>query len=341
MFGALLVVVVACVRSPAPVASPPLPTVPPPPPPHRDVNSATVTGRVLDSSGSWVSHAEVMVRPAGERCVSPGDGIGGLTDERGEYVVVSESGVGPAHHGCVVVEARAGGTSGVAMSSATFTSDSPRVEVDVQLQQAPPLTPSQAEELVLRLVKAINHPHAASSELNLYILHGPEALRVALQQYRHVLGEVTATRALPLEPHDPQRYRFELLGSSGRTSVVDVYREDLIRLHSPYLDYGFRGERFVNAYLRAISSGDAVMLSRILNPDDIDFPVEKAREMIVGYRQRYRDTATIRPEFVDFDETRHLMRWRLRGTGIDGETVTEILELGFGDGLVGLHDIIR
>jgi hypothetical protein len=124
-----------------------------------------------------------------------------------------------------------------------------------------------------------------------------------------------------------------------RVSRVDVYQEQLIRLHSPVLDYGFRSERFINAYLRAISSGDAVRLSRVLNPDDIDFPVERAREMIVAYRQRYRDTATIRAELVDVDERRHIIRWRLRGAGPTGEEVTEIIELGFGDGLIGIRGL--
>jgi hypothetical protein len=61
--------------------------------------------------------------------------------------------------------------------------------------------------------------------------------------------------------------------------------------------------------------------------------------MIVDYRQRYRDTATIRPEFVDVDEARHIIRWRLRGTGANGEELIEPIELGFGDGLIGVRGL--
>jgi hypothetical protein len=50
------------------------------------------------------------------------------------------------------------------------------------------------------------------------------------------------------------------------------------------LDYGLRSQAFMNAYLRAIASGDAMMLARILNPDDVDFPIETAREIVLRYR---------------------------------------------------------
>ncbi|HEX6177893.1 MAG TPA: hypothetical protein VF057_06005, partial [Thermoanaerobaculia bacterium] len=126
----------------------------------------------------------------------------------------------------------------------------------------------------------------------------------------------------------------ELRGANGRTSKIEIIQEDLVRIHSPLLDYGFRSERFINAYLRAIQSGDAEMLSRVMNPDDIDFPVEKAREMIVDYRLRFGDTARIRPEFVDVDETRHTISWRLRGGDI-----VETVVLGFGDGLIGVREV--
>jgi hypothetical protein len=141
------------------------------------------------------------------------------------------------------------------------------------------------------------------------------------------------------ELFDPRRFPFELRGEGGRTAHVEVFQEELIRLHSPLLDYGFRSERFINAYLRAISAGDAVRLSQVLNPDDVDFPVERAREMIVEYRRRYRDLASIRPELVDVEERRSLIRWRLRGVGPGGEEVTELIELVFGDGLIGIRGL--
>jgi len=218
----------------------------------------------------------------------------------------------------------------VATARTELTTAPPRLRVDVRLDQSQPLTAAEAERLVRLLAAAINAPAASSEELNLYILHGPEALRVALEQYRAVLGRVTSVGLVPSPQFDPRRFTFELRTAGERVSHVDVYQETLTRLHSPLLDYGFRAERFINAYLRAISSGDAVRLSQVLNPDDIDFPVGRAREMILAYRQRYRVAATIRGEFADVDEQRHIIRMRARH-------MTEIIELGFGDGLIGIR----
>ena len=318
---------------------PPAPSTPPPPPPDRPVTSANVSGRVVDASGRLTAHAAVFVRAADANCKPFEEGVGALSDEGGEYLAVAEAGAGPSSSGCVVVEARSGGASGTATARTEFTTASPRVRVDVRLESPPQLTAGEAERLVRQLVAAINEPAASIEDLNLYILHGPEALRVALEQYRSLLGRVTSVGLVPSDQFDPRRFTFELRTADERTSRVDVYQETLTRLHSPLLDYGFRAERFISAYLRAISSGDAVRLSQVLNPDDIDFPVERAREMIVAYRQRYRDTATIRGEFAGVDEQRHIIRFRLRGIGPNGDAVTEMIELGFGDGLIGIRGL--
>jgi hypothetical protein len=67
--------------------------------------------------------------------------------------------------------------------------------------------------------------------------------------------------------------------------------------------------------------------------------VERAREMIARYRLRYPDTATIRAEFVDVDERRHTLTWRLRGTGAGVRELTEDVVLRVGDGLVGVEGL--
>jgi hypothetical protein len=95
----------------------------------------------------------------------------------------------------------------------------------------------------------------------------------------------------------------------------------------------------MKAYLDAIADGDAERLARVLNPDDIDFPVPRAREMIAAYRARYGDVAAIRAEFVGVDEGKNVLRWRLRGRGPRGEEVTEPIDLGFGDGLIGIRGL--
>lgn len=210
-----------------------------------------------------------------------------------------------------------------------------RVSAPITIEVPPiaELTVGEGERLVRMLAEAINDPGRDVRELEPYILHGPEALRVALVQYRTAIGKVTGVRHV-------KEFIFELQGTKG-TSIVQAHREDRVRIHSALLDYGFRAERFMKAYLDSIVAGDAERLARVLNPDDIDFPVPRAKEMIEDYRRRYRDVSLIRPEFLAVDESKNVLRWRLRGPGADGREVVEPIDLGFGDGLIGvrgLHD---
>ncbi len=201
----------------------------------------------------------------------------------------------------------------------------------IEVPPAAELTVTEGERLVRMLAEAINDPARDTTELAPYVLHGPEALRAALVHYRTALGKVANVRHV-------KELTFELQGAKG-TSLVQAHREDRIRIHSALLDYAFRAERFLKAYLGAIADGDAERLARVLNPDDIDFPVPRAREMIDAYRKRYRDVRAIRAEFVGVDERRNVLRWRLRGPGPRGEEVTEPIDLGFGDGLIGIRGL--
>ena len=94
-----------------------------------------------------------------------------------------------------------------------------------------------------------------------------------------------------------------------------------------------------DSYLGAIADGDAERLARVLNPDDVDFPVPRAREMIADYRRRYRDLRAVRAEFVAVDERKNVLRWRLRGQDHQGQEVLELIDLGFGDGLIGIRGL--
>ena len=327
----------ATAPAPLPPSTPPIPTTPPPIPPERLIPSARVSGQVLDRDGRPVAHAMVLVRTADAACRPLDSGIGAVTDERGEFYVRAQSEDQAA--ACVVAEARSGGASGEGTDRVPFTLEGSVSRVEVRLDRVETLTFAAAERLVRQFAAAINQPSTDSSEVALHILHGPEALRVALDHYRSLLGEVRSVATLPQQAHDPRRFPFELTGSNGRRMRMDVYQEVLTRLHSGVIDYGFRSERFMHSYLRAISSGDAIRLSQVLNPDDIDFPVERAREIIIGYRHRYRDTASIRAEFVDIQEERATITWRLRGPGPAGDEVTELIHLGYGDGLIGVRGL--
>lgn len=335
----LLLSTLAC-ASPPPAAPIP-PATPPPPPPEREALATTVTGAVVSSDGIRVPHALVQVRPTDVTCVPLASAIGASSDDNGEFSVTVEGPVGPAYHGCVVVEAQSGGAHGSVTVPAWYTSsriDRVTARAEVRLLQPEVLSSAEAERLARRLTQAINEPASdAAGELALYVNGGGEALRVATEHYRLVLGSVVAIREVAPEEwyRNSPHHSFELRGSTGRTSRLNVHQEALTRLHSLLLDYGMRTERFMQAYVRAVSSGDAERLARILNPDDVDFPVERARAMIISYRERY-DTATLRPQLVAVDETRGRFTWRIIGRTPSGAEASETIELQTGDGLVGV-----
>jgi hypothetical protein len=95
----------------------------------------------------------------------------------------------------------------------------------------------------------------------------------------------------------------------------------------------------MKAYLGAIADGDAERLARVLNPDDVDFPVPRAQERIADYRRRYRDLRAVRAEFAGVDERKNVLRWRLRGRDPQGQEVIEPIDLAFGDGLIGIRGL--
>lgn len=305
-------------------------------------NAAIVVGQVVNASGNPVAFADVRVAAADPSCRAGSGEIGAIADANGGYAMTIESGVGPAHSGCVVVRAFSGGASGTASAATRFTSaeaERSPVRIKVALDQKAQLTATEAERLVRLFAHGINEPSgAAPGELQTYVLWGGEALRVALEQYREQLGSVASVApSHDANGTDPtyRRFSYELRGSNRNTARIDVHQEELIRLHSLLLDYGMRSQAFMLAYVRAISSGDAQQLARILNPDDVDFPVERARELIINYRLRY-DTATLRPEFVSASERRNTITWRLRGRSPGGEEVVETIELMTADGVIGV-----
>lgn len=332
----LLILLAACTPD-VPPAEPAAPT-PASPPPSRARSSATVSGRVIGAGGSPVAHAAVLVHPADAKCRALPDGATeARTDESGEYQVTIEVPVGPASRGCAVVEARSGGTGGSASAPALFTfseADRRPVRVDVRLVRPRAMTVAEGERLVRALADAINDSTGTvDPELALHVQQGSEALRVALGQYRALFGRIESIRPLPPDWH---AFPFEILGANGRTGRVTVEQGDLNRLRSPLLDYGARSGRFVTAYIRAIASGDAERFAMLLNPDDVDFPVDRAREIIASYHRRYADLGAIRAEFAGNDEKQHTITWRLRGQTPTGQPVTEDLVLRYGDGLIGV-----
>jgi hypothetical protein len=122
----------------------------------------------------------------------------------------------------------------------TFTSSKAEripVRADVVVRETEPLSLQEAERVVRLLSEAVGvSDHGVGIDLARYVAGGPEAARVAVEQYRAILGTVVTIRRVGTEGLDGgghvdyRRVRFELLGSSGRTAAVDVYQGELTRV---------------------------------------------------------------------------------------------------------------
>jgi hypothetical protein len=281
----------------------PLPPAHTPPPREPQPDRNTVSGTITTPRGAPADGALVVVRECnGKR------EWGAVADERGQYQVDVEA-------DCVTVEASAGG----AMGRSTTTS--------VRLQPAPDLTERRAQELIDTLLRAIGGDDEAVGALETYTPHHADALRVALENFRLVAG--TTPVAKPVRDSLIRGFEYEV----GPTRVY-VTGDDTHRVTGPLFEYSWRGAQYVTTFARLIAAGDAERLARLLNPDDVEYPVEDARKLIARMQPR-----------LDW------MRSRARFTGIDERTIQfELTDgtrgvgvaLAYGDGLLSLReDLLR
>lgn len=301
------------------------------------MNEVHVSGIVADAAGMRVDGAVVTVWPAGVDCAATGGSAMAVTDASGAFAVSVERGTGPAEQGCVVVEAKAGGSSARAVRNAFFASGSAadRVELELSLPRAPELTRKEGERLVDLLARAIpGGDEEVLRELDLYVRGDRQWLDGALTAYRQYLRGITAIEPAGEENDHWMRWRIE--GVAGRSVTTAVYRETLIELHGPLIDYGLRGASFVQRILDVAHAGDVERMARVLTADDEDVPLAVARDVVERLRTRF-DLPRATLVLVNVDEAANALHYRVSGPSRTGAMEEAILVVGYGDGLVGLR----
>ena len=319
---AIVLLLAACARDEAPPA--PRKQRVPPPPTAKRLRNVEIVGRVVDATGLTVDTAHITIHNGTRDCQPAGPPTKVDTNERGEILAAMQVDVGR----CLVVEAKAGGTRGVATVPVTLTTS--RVELRVRLDRAPQLTRTIADGAVGTLRSALAGNRDAISELATYARFSGEPLRVGLADMSMILGRVADAQLVTSEPN---RFVYQLVGTSGHSLGVEVNGDATIGLHAPLLHYGPRGRAFVTRFIELVATGDVPNFARLLNPDDVDVPEPKARAILDRFRAKL-DFAGARYELVRIDETRHRLHYRI--VGVDGKSVP--IELVYGDGLVGLDD---
>lgn len=336
----LFLLVLACRTGTVPTPStPPIPPESPPPLPERNTNVAHIEGRVLDAEGRGVDGARITAWGAGSDCRPEGYPVVTIAGPAGEYALSLERGVGPDEWGCIAAEARAGGALTNLERPILFTAAKgdrrSRLDLEISLPRAPILTRAEGERLIGVLVAALKSgDEAAIEELDLYIRGDRQRVNAALDAYRQYLRGVSEIEFVDAEGSHWMRWR--LTGAAGRTVPTSVYRETLIELHGPLIDFGDRGAGFVRRILDLAHQGDPERMARLLTADDEEVPLETAQRVIDHLRARF-DLPRASVVLAGVDDAGNVLRYRVSGSSREGTASEEILEVGYGDGLVWLR----
>lgn len=328
-------------RTPAPPpATPSTPPLSPPPLPVRAISAAAVTGEVLDRSGMAVDGALVQAQSGGVECEPAEGAFSTFTDAAGRFSLVVERGVGPEEQGCVVLNAGAGGAAASVRIPATFTSiaGDPRRELHATLRLGapPPLDRATGERLIALLDAGMRGDHEAMRQLDLYIRGDLGRVLPIVNAHASWLRGIRSIE--PIDAEDDQRLRWRLTGAAGRSVTITLHRENLLELHGPLVDYGDRAAAFVQRIVDLAHAGDPERMARLLDPDDVPVSRETAQRLIDRLRARF-DLPRASVTLVGVDEAGHVLRYAVRGSSRTGEQSEEILEVGYGDGLVALRGI--
>lgn len=249
-------------------------------------------------------------------------------NERGEFDAAVEA---TQSVSCLIVEATYGGATG----QTTVPATSEGTTVDIQLGRIPPMTVAQGQALIEEFVAHLNG--RPEELLSTFIVHGPEALRAAREDYQSLLGEnITATMSGTEISSSHQRVNAELRGSKGGPISLAAYQDYSRSLHSPLIDYSLRSRHYIAAFSRLVMSGDAERMARLLNADDIEVPVEDARRVIERYKPDFEVMGGAW-ELIELDERRNTLTYRVTWRGEGQETSANIV-LVYGDGLLGLRE---
>lgn len=207
----------------------------------------------------------------------------------------------------------------------------------------PGLTRAQADEVVQHVLEAIETNDAAA--LATWLNRGASSRRFAesaIQEFERMLGRdrfvsfelITAQEDVPLGTM--RAYSYDLVTASGRRHRLYVNFDRRVEVQSNVISYAYRARALVDSIISAIQHRDADRLARLLNPDDLHYPVPLAAEAIARYHDTYEgDSLRVIPRGLD--EAGNFFRFTVSGSR-GGTIRSHDVRVIFGDGLVGIRD---
>jgi hypothetical protein len=210
-------------------------------------------------------------------------------------------------------------------------------------QTSKPLTPEQADALIVATIQAINE-----KDVDFFIPYllerdrTTENVQAALNHYKTYFqgGKITNFERLNIEQlgqtgnRTPiQRFNYRIYNSSGISKEIAVYQDQTIRLTEPFLLYSFYANRLLERYMGAIKSQQIEQLSQIVNMEEEFFSKEELNAVLAQYKNLF-SLDTLNYELTGLNSEHQHFIYTISGKkGSKHE-----IKILYSDGLVSLHD---
>jgi hypothetical protein len=210
-------------------------------------------------------------------------------------------------------------------------------------QTSNPLTPEQADALIVATIQAINE-----KDVDFFIPYllerdrTTENVQAALNHYKTYFqgGKITNFERLNIEQlgqtgnRTPiQRFNYRIYNSSGISKEIAVYQDQTIRLTEPFLLYSFYANRLVERYTGAIKSQQIEQLSQIVNMEEEFFSKEELNAVLAQYKNLF-SLDTLNYELTGLNSEHQHFIYTLSGKNGSKHEI----KILYSDGLVSLHD---
>ena len=210
-------------------------------------------------------------------------------------------------------------------------------------QTSKPLTPEQADALIVATIQAINE-----KDVDFFIPYllerdrTTENVQAALNHYKTYFqgGKITNFERLNIEElgqtgnRTPiQRFNYRIYNSSGISKEIAVYQDQTIRLTELFLLYSFYANRLVEQYMGAIKSQQIEQLSQIVNMEEEFFSKEELNAVLAQYKNLF-SLDTLNYELTGLNSEHQHFIYTLSGKNGSKHEI----KILYSDGLVSLHD---
>lgn len=210
-------------------------------------------------------------------------------------------------------------------------------------QTSKPLTPEEADALIVTTIQAIN-----KKDVDFFIPYllerdrTPENVKAALNHYHTYFKgkEITNFERLNVEKFGKtgnktpiQRFHYHIYNKSGVSKKLEIYQDENIRLVEPFLLYSSYANRLVERYLIAIQSQKVEQLSQIVNLEGEFFSKEELKAVLAQYKDLF-SLETLNYELTGLNQEHQHFIYTLSGKD-GGKHEIKVL---YSDGLVSISD---